>query len=397
MIEPEMSKYYPTMTAFDQCLINASRVVKEQGDKINNNFGGDKLEQEFKKSLKRAQKQPKNQANKKLNHWSKLNKKKKARNHSKKKQKVMTKKNHKNDNSIIYHETLANFDQLLIQHNEQKLNDVKANVRELSNITNWRYMSDVSEKEVRQIRVMQMLTKKSLFSSLTNTSAIRHSLEDMVVKMKEMYAVVTEEEPAHVRDVSLTPWNEIQLWRGFKPSNIICAEERIRNLVITNSAYNRQDMKVLNEAAEKKECLNEFLRLPIKTEDTIKGLAKKYDVKGGKWILFVEWGETADRVWQQVLKLFFDKEFDHKEIRLIKIQIFDNKPNPYTRKNTGEVKIAICVKDFVDGHIGDIGRKIRAKVSTRDAKRIMFKADIYTQLKIYVDNQYGIRPTLFEL
>jgi len=123
--------------------------------------------------------------------------------------------------------------------------------------------------------------------------------------------------------------------------------------------------------------------------ETFKDLAKKHDCKIGKWILH---GGQIDDIWQNLALAFAYDKFPEGTIALKVSPVDEFEPS-------GSNNHMICVinRDMTDeNEIIGVERAIR-NVGIRGLRGdLQYKPNIYTELGIYRNNKFGIRPTVYK-
>ena len=115
-------------------------------------------------------------------------------------------------------------------------------------------------------------------------------------------------------------WSEIRRWRGFVPSRIDLEADNIRALMVPNHGKSAN----VQIPREKLDLIRkEFNELPFKNEQKVKELALKHNFMSGKWMIFVQWGEKADKIWMRLISHLIKAEFDD-QVREINIDIYND-------------------------------------------------------------------------
>ncbi|XP_020916944.2 uncharacterized protein LOC110254307 [Exaiptasia diaphana] len=116
------------------------------------------------------------------------------------------------------------------------------------------------------------------------------------------------------------------------------------------------------------------------TQQTLKELAVKYKITVGKWLVFAP-SSKIDKIWFTIAEAVVDGKLG-----------FSAK---VSTKNDEEAKHVICVytEDFTDEE--DVRRVEKALRRLNINDFLQYKADIYTLLNIYRDNNLGIRPCIY--
>ena len=115
-------------------------------------------------------------------------------------------------------------------------------------------------------------------------------------------------------------WSEIRRWRGFVPSRIDLEADNIRALMVPNHGKSAN----VQIPQEKLDLIRkEFNELPFKNEQKVKELALKHNFMSGKWMIFVQWGEKADKIWMRLISHLIKAEFDD-QVREINIDIYND-------------------------------------------------------------------------
>jgi len=122
------------------------------------------------------------------------------------------------------------------------------------------------------------------------------------------------------------------------------------------------------------------------TFETFKDLAQKHDCKLGKWILH---SGLIDDIWQNLALAFAYDRFPKGTIALKVSPVDENEPS-----GSNNHAIQVINRDMTDeNEIIGVERTIR-NVSIRSD--LQYKPNIYTELGIYRNNRFGIRPTVYK-
>ena len=193
----------------------------------------------------------------------------------------------------------------------------------------------------------------------------------------------------------------IRQWRGFQPSKIDLVGDKIRGFVVNNPRYKKTREKIASDLFV--ELGKEFLETPKNkvNETTIRNLAKKYDVKRGKWMLFVQWPEKAEIAWQNLITRLAEGTIKGQEnIVQITIDVFDpRETNPHKTKDEKSQRIKIVTDDYTDeDETKRVGSAVLDVIGVDVlGGAIKYKADIYSKLKIMAANPYKLRPSIYYL
>merc|ERR1711874_206421 len=123
------------------------------------------------------------------------------------------------------------------------------------------------------------------------------------------------------------------------------------------------------------------------TFETFKDLAVKHDCKLGKWIL-THGGLQIDDIWQNLALAFAYDKFPKGTIALKVSPVDEFEPS-----GSNNHMIHVINRDMTDeNEIILVERAIR-NVSIR--ADLQYKPNIYTELGIYRNNRFGIRPTVY--
>jgi len=124
------------------------------------------------------------------------------------------------------------------------------------------------------------------------------------------------------------------------------------------------------------------------TFETFKDLAQKHDCKLGKWILHSGSG-LIDDIWKNLGLAFAYDRFPKGTIALKVSPVDENEPS-----GSNNHAIQVINRDMTDeNEIIGVERTIR-NVSIRSD--LQYKPNIYTELGIYRNNRFGIRPTIYK-
>ncbi|KAK3588757.1 hypothetical protein CHS0354_024238 [Potamilus streckersoni] len=122
-------------------------------------------------------------------------------------------------------------------------------------------------------------------------------------------------------------------------------------------------------------------------KQVIMELAKNYDVLAGKWMIHVQSGFKVDQLWSFVCR----------GIMTHILPSFSAKVSPVNTKENGDAdRHVICVynNDFTNE---DEVYELEAGLRTIGIKcPLYYKPDVYTYLGVYRNNEWGLRPTIYE-
>lgn len=141
----------------------------------------------------------------------------------------------------------------------------------------------------------------------------------------------------------------------------------------------------------------EDILVPSVTQRSIKAsdidiVAKKFNLMHGKWMIFPT-SEEVDRVWAVLAHHLFDKGLHTcSEIKVSTKSSADDKHVllAYT-ENYSDKNDACSVAEAIKKALQDAGMK------DMQDKRMLYKADVYTHLGIYRNNEYSLKPTIYTM
>lgn len=129
----------------------------------------------------------------------------------------------------------------------------------------------------------------------------------------------------------------------------------------------------------------------IKASD-IDCVAKKFGLMHGKWMIFPT-SEEVDNVWEILATNLVDKGLHTcTEIKISTKSSADDKhvllayTENYSDKNDA-CSVALAIKQALQD----------AGMSNMQDKRMLYKADVYTHLGIYRNNEYNLKPTIYTM
>jgi hypothetical protein len=123
------------------------------------------------------------------------------------------------------------------------------------------------------------------------------------------------------------------------------------------------------------------------TADDVGALARRHDIKRGKWLAFPRSSQEADAAWRAVLLAVANCALPCTEVKVSSVA-------PGTQ---GHV-LCVYTEDWLEAasveNTAEALRDALSPLRLRDAM-LLYKPDIMTFLGIYTKNEYGIKPTVY--
>ena len=181
-------------------------------------------------------------------------------------------------------------------------------------------------------------------------------------------------------------------------------KDKVHSFAVKNPHYDHKKRRDERVSLDDYKALGkEFLAMPKYKVgvNSVKNLAKKYDLKSGKWMSYFSFPENSDRAWQNLVKSLLDGSLIGLDgVVEIAITVFDPRDsNPHTKGGNYGPRIKIVTDDYTDEQeTMKIGRgALKVFGAPILGGTIKYKPDIYSELKIFAHNPYKLRPTIYFL
>eukprot|EP00047_Mylnosiga_fluctuans_P010567 m.16909 g.16909 ORF g.16909 m.16909 type:complete len:332 (+) comp3190_c0_seq1:7-1002(+) len=164
------------------------------------------------------------------------------------------------------------------------------------------------------------------------------------------------------------------------------SDARVDRAAVESSHAPREGEESLDERIDS--AVEEWLaytdgRTPSNAEAVafVRGLARKYDIRGGKWLLFTT-TELVDAAWHALAQATL-----RGRLATVKVS---------SRGDDGRHALCAYVTDFLDG--GRVGavRRVLEQLSLPGVTKLLFKPDLFTYLAIRHGNPWRLRPVLWQ-
>jgi len=231
----------------------------------------------------------------------------------------------------------------------------------------------------------------------------RRNVRDQETRAEELQAAALSQKDAMMItfDCRLRPKAELTGWIRFYQPSLLKRSQNIGYVVLLskNCTSRLQERFICNSeefASSHADLVKDWEQLttdPTTTVDytTIKALAKKHDVKGGKW-LFTVGRQHLDALWMYLCSAIASEEAPMPCLAAKVNSVNDVEPIGQ-RQERSEAMISVYTRDFTDeDNVFEVERALR-KVPVK--LQMTYKPDLYTSLGIYRNNKFRLRPTIY--
>lgn len=121
-------------------------------------------------------------------------------------------------------------------------------------------------------------------------------------------------------------------------------------------------------------------------QEDVNALAKRYNIRRGKWLAFPKTPQEADEVWSRIVHAAMNGQL----LNISQVKVSTTNP-----REPGYV-VCAYTEDFLDEtNVDQALQSLKHIFPSLLDNRLLYKADIFTHLGIYSKNEWGIKPTIY--